>query len=132
MNGSINADCGLLWDECSDVMKATYNDANDATAHGAYCIAILMIYKYKQLKVWDKSPTYNGYDYSLVPLDTDNDAGYVFEGTARLEVSGIRNGDTATITQRVKEKIERLRRNKNSGTVFVVEFGEPSGKVVES
>lgn len=132
MSGSLNADCELIWDDCTTVMKATYNDANDATADGAYCVAILMIYKYRQLKVWDKSPTYNGYDYSLVPLDITDDDGYVYEGTSRLEVSGIRNGDAATINQRIKEKVDRLRRNRNSGTVFVVEFGKPVGQVVES
>ena len=69
-----------------------------------------------------------GFDYWL-----GHDDG-LFQGKARLEVSGIRNGTEAQVNQRVKEKLNQITPSDHTGLpayIVVVEFKQPQSRVVK-
>jgi hypothetical protein len=60
------------------------------------------------------------------------DKGELFQDRARLEVSGILNGDDKKIEMRTTQKFEQVKRAKGKLPMYVavVEFGRPKARVV--
>ena len=113
----------------TETMRVSHNDPDDATADGACAIAVLLMLQRTGLPVVRRSRKGTGYDYSLgttEPLDI----------SARLEVSGIRQGERCQVNTRLKQKREQTRQSDpTQGDVpayaVVVEFGTPQAAIDE-
>ena len=108
----------------TDQMRRCHNDLQDATEQGAYGVAILAVRELVNLTVVERSRKGTGFDYWL---GDEND--YPFQNKARLEVSGILEGDQSIIDARVKQKIEQTTRSDATrlpSYVAVLEYSQPA------
>jgi hypothetical protein len=120
----------LMWGMVDDQMIRSHSDEHAAVEYGAYGIAILLVDELTDLTVVQRSRRGTGFDYWL---GRKNEPIALFQGSARLEVSGIMRGGQANINRRVKEKIEQTAVSDGviPAYVIVVEFGTPCSKVVK-
>lgn len=117
----------MLRPEVTDQMRRCYNDPEDATEQGACAVAILLVRDLTGLSIVEQSRKGTGFDYWL-----GSDGDLLFR--ARLEVSGIRLGDEATVRTRVHQKCKQTRRSDSlrlPAYVVVVLFSGPLAHVVE-
>ena len=70
------------------------------TEQAAYGTAFLIIRELTDLTVIERSRKGTGFDYWLGTFDTDE--GQLFQNKVRLEVSGIRKGDSSRVKARLK------------------------------
>jgi hypothetical protein len=129
-SGDYAADFSVQWNRTSEQIKRTWNDDQDATEYGAYGIALLLADRFEGLTVVERAKKKTGFDYWLGPKSHDPAA--LFQGTTRLEVSGIANGGAPKVHERVQEKKEQVARYPNPlpALVIVVEFGNPQSRIV--
>jgi hypothetical protein len=96
---------------------------------GGWCIvAILLIRALTGYTAIERSRKGTGFDWWLGTEDN------LFQGKARLEVSGILHGSTRRINSRIKVRTEQTKQSDNLAFVayvVVVEFGTPRVKVVQ-
>jgi len=128
VSGDFDISCPLLWSPTTKQMRSCHNDKEVATEYGAYGIAILLLLKQAGVEVLEKSVKGGGFDYWL-----GRSSPFPFQKKARLEVSGIREGDSTDLERRVKIKIEQTKKSdgKFPAYVVVVEFGSPRARVVK-
>jgi hypothetical protein len=109
-------------------MRNTYGFERRVTEDGAYCLAILLLHRHTGRRVLWESKGFNGFDYFL-----GTDPALPFRNGARLEVSGLRQGNEARISERLQEKLGQIQPSNNlaTGYVVVVEFGRPMAQVVQ-
>ena len=114
--------------EVTEQMRLCYNDPEEATEWGACGIAILIVCDLTEWHIIERSRRGTGFDYWLG--DADN---HPFQRKARLEVSGIRVGDSSTIQARVRQKIRQTHRSDGEFPAYiaVVEFSNPILQVVQ-
>ncbi len=128
VQGSFNTMFRLRWSmDVTEAMRRYWNDPNDTVEQGAYAVALLMLRSLAHLTVLERSRKGTGFDWWLAPEDN------LFQGTTRLEVSGIMRGTAARVNGRLKERVAQTERSDPSGLtayVAVVEFGRPMVKVV--
>jgi hypothetical protein len=108
-------------------MLHCYADLGEATERGAYGIAILLVMHLAGFKVVQRSVKGTGFDYWLGFADA-----LPFQDKARLEVSGILNGNEGVISSRLRIKIEQTRKSDRLNIpayVVIVEFGNPLSRV---
>jgi hypothetical protein len=119
----------LEWNLPSDQSRRCWNDDGEATEQGAYGIAALLV-EHCGLEVVLRSKKKTGFDFWLGSANEDN---ILFQGLARLEVSGIRNGDVSSVNTRVRQKLKQTDPSDGNlpAIVVVVEFGSPIAKIVE-
>jgi hypothetical protein len=117
----------LRWPRVTDQMERCLNDPEVATEHGAVGIAVLLMKRLIGCAVIQRSRKGTGFDYWL------GDESYMpFESKARLEVSGIRNGDQKVVTARVRAKLMQTEVSDVTSLpayIVVVEFGHPVAEV---
>lgn len=115
----------LEWPAVTDRIRGSY-DLEEATEYGACGVAILLMREQTGLTV-QRALKGGGFDYWLGTAEGE----LPFQHQARLEVSGIRRGDSSRIKARVTEKLEQT--HPSDGTmpayVVVVEFGRPLAHV---
>ena len=100
---------------------------NQATEWGAAAVAILLVNNETPYRVVEAAIVGTGIDFWL-----SEDSDLTFQHKARLEVSGIRNGDDAAVTRRVREKLNQTTQSDHSQTtayVIVVEFSRPVAEI---
>jgi len=102
VTGSYNSRFSLAWATIDDRVRREWGDLQDATEDGACGLAILLIDALTEYHVVLRSRKGSGFDYFLGLKAED-----LFQGSARLEVSGILSGDAKLIDQRVKQKIRQ-------------------------
>jgi hypothetical protein len=126
--GDFTASYSLGWPETSDLVRREWSDPQEATENGACGIAILLVETLTEYHIVQRSWKGTGFDYWL-GLSGE----LIFQRAARLEVSGIRQGDRSLIERRVKQKIDQTRRSDrlNMPAFVVVEFGGPVAAVVK-
>lgn len=122
----------LEWDAVDDTMRRFNADQEVATEYGAYGIAALIMPHLTNLTIIERSVKGKGFGFDFWLGDTDNGEG-VFQRKARLEVSGIRQGNEATIRSRAKIKLKQISPSDAvaPGYVSVIEFGTPKTRIVE-
>lgn len=130
--GSFKSVYELHWSEPANAEQAarTWADQQEATESGAVGVAIALVRKAASKVVWQRSAKGTGVDYWLCDA---GDEPQLFQGTSRLEVSGIRTGSSAMVEQRARQKLKQVERSNSSGTdayVAIVEFSTPRGMVV--
>lgn len=130
ISGEAEGEAQLKWENTTDQMRRCWNDDEVATEHGAYGIATLLVPQISKLEVVERSKKGTGFDYWLGSGTEDEP---LFQKKARLEVSGIRSGDEATIARRIRQKLEQSRKSEGrlSAVVIVVEFGKPESRVAK-
>jgi len=114
----------LTWPPITDQMLRCLNDPEEATAHGAVGIAVLLTKKIIGYSVVERSRKGTGFDYWLGESNND-----LFQSMARLEVLGIRKGDKASVKCRAKQKLRQTELSDVTSLpahIVVVEFGQPT------
>ncbi|MBE3123722.1 MAG: hypothetical protein IMZ65_02870 [Planctomycetes bacterium] len=127
VSGKLRCTCDLNWLPVTEQMRRAHNDAEVATEHGAYAVAILLVLGHMGYEALEKSVKGTGFDYWVGDAST-----LPFQKKARLEVSGIRSGNAQDVAKRVKDKKAQTRKSDGEypACVVVVEFGKPRAQVV--
>jgi hypothetical protein len=117
-------DLHVEWPPVDEQNRRCYADMQEATERGACGVAILVVKETTGMVVIDRSKKGTGFDYWLGEKDHD---GLPFDGTSRLEVSGILAGTKGQIDSRIKQKKDQMKPTDHLGPGFVavVEFGTP-------
>lgn len=139
VNISINFDnkndmAQILWSgEINQQLLNSHADSNKTTDEAACAIALLLIREYTDYETF-KTTDASGerVDFYLRPKSKDLNDTLIFNDSAYLEVSGIReeNKDNS-INKRLKQKTNRAKKstlfNENEPVfICIVEFGKPS------
>ena len=122
-NGANNS-YRLDWPQVTDQARRTWNDDEEATEDGAAGIAVLLASREIGYTVVLRSRKGTGFDYWL-----GDDA---LDFKARMEVSGIRNGNDGQVKTRVKQKLRQMNRSDDQelpAYAIVVEFGRPLAEI---
>jgi len=122
----------LRWPHVTETMRRAYNDLERATELGAYGIALLLVRQRTGLRAIRQSRKGTGFDYWLGPEGTGDQL--LFQGAARLEVSGILSGTESQFATRMKQKLKQPEAADSSGLpayACVVEFGRPQAEVAQ-
>ena len=120
----------LHWKDPGTDATRTYTDLEEATEYGAYGVALVTVVKLTGIPYVERSAKGTGIDYWL----TDGTDGAPFQKAARLEISGILDGDDAAIMSRLNRKIAQTERSKSTSIpayVAIVEFGLPRMQLVK-
>lgn len=131
VNGTYQAKYQVFWQPITDQMLRCWNDAEFTTEQGAYGVAILLMIDLTDYTVIQRSRKGSGFDYWLGKKD---DKGLPFQNVARLEVSGIREGDDSAVKARVNQKMKQVSPTDSTqlpAYVVVVEFNKPLSQVVK-
>ena len=132
VTGDFSKQCCVVWPEVTAQMRRCWNDLEYTTEQGAYALAFLLIGWLTDFTVIRRSRKGTGYDYLLGYVDVEIDEDNYLEGMARLEVSGIRAGNSSLVKTRVKLKKEQVKPSDGllPAYVIVVEFSCPLAQVV--
>ena len=128
VQGDAEHSYALHWHPVADHLRRSWADEQEATEEGAAGIALLLIEQEIGYSANSRSRKRTGIDFWL---GNDPD---VLITTARLEVSGILNGDARKIKERVREKMRQTDQSAASGLpayVGVVEFSGPVAHLEE-
>lgn len=120
----------LNWPPITEQSQRSWNDPEVATEHGAVGVAVLLILKETGYTVIESSRKGTGFDYWL----GDETDALPMNSKARLEVSGIRQGDDRSVKQRVRRKLQQTSLSDElllPAFVIVVEFGRPIADVTK-
>ena len=101
VNGEFTEIFKVYWPTVTEQMRRCWNDAEVTTEHGAYGVAFLLIRSLTKFTIIERSRKGPGFDYWLGYEDE-----LPFQNKARLEVSGIRNGDDNSVKARVRQKFK--------------------------
>ena len=130
VRGLRNSNYYLDWPPISDQSRRAWNDPDEATENGAAGVAALLAIRETGYTIIERSLKGTGVDYWL----GDGSDMSVLERKARLEVSGIRDGNDRDVRVRVRRKPNQTDPSDSSGLpvyVIVVEFGRPLAEVRE-
>jgi hypothetical protein len=114
--------------ETTEAMRRFWNDLEEAAEQGAYGLAILLMRLLTGYTVVERSRKGTGFDWWLGEQDN------LFQGKARLEVSGVLRGTARRVSRRVSARKKQTERSDASllpATIVVVEFGAPQARVVQ-
>ncbi len=131
VSGEFNAKFKLRWQTVTSQMLRCWNDEEFTTEQAAYAIAFLIIRQLTNLTVIERSSKGTGFDYWLGTIDTQG--AVPFQNKVRLEVSGIRKGDSSRVKARVKQKKKQTKPSdgKYPAYIVVIEFSTPLSFVVK-
>ena len=123
-------DCTLEWLPVTTQARRTWRDDHEATEYGASGVAAVLASRVRGYAVAERSRKGEGFDYRL-GWDSSQPP---FRGEARLDASGIRNGKTSDVRNRVAEKRRQRARGASSlpAFVMVVGFSNPIARAVEA
>ena len=126
IQGYSNKNYLLIWPQITEQTLSCWNDHEFATEHGAVGIAVLLVQKEIGYTVIQRSRKGTGFDYWMGDVSA-----YPFQNKARLEISGIREGNDQQVKARVRQKLKQVERSDGilPAYVIVVEFGQPLAEV---
>lgn len=131
VKGTLDATFNIYWDSnLNDQVRDAWNDEQELTEYGACGIAVLLILKLTGFTVIRRARKGEGFDYWLGHKSADQP----FQNAARLEVSGILNGDASDIRTRVNKKRKQTEVSDSTllpAFIAVVEFSEPVSHLVQ-
>ncbi|MDX1975014.1 MAG: hypothetical protein SFT92_04995 [Rickettsiales bacterium] len=119
----------LEWNAVDEQQRKAHKDIHEATEYGACGLAILLVKKLTGKVVLERSYKGSGFDYWLG--DENHDSADLFAGKARLEVSGMLEGNKNALNARVKQKKSQIQPSRHlaPGFVAVTEFSNPMAHV---
>lgn len=116
----------LTWDDIyNEQINNSWMNQDEATEHGAECIAVLLALNLTDYTVIQRSKKYNGFDYWLGKKNTP-----LFQDKARLEISGIYK-NVSELDRRYKIKLTQTDQSdhlKIPAYIGIVEFSQPIAK----
>jgi hypothetical protein len=114
----------LTWEQLTEQHYRTYADIQEATEQGAYGVAILVVREAAGKTVLERAAKGGGFDFWI---GDEEDSELPFQGLARLEVSGILEGDDSKIQARTKQKQSQVARSdgRTPALIAIVEFSRP-------
>ena len=126
VSGYANNIYRLEWPPITDQISRTWNDLPEATEDGAMGIAVLLAKRETGHAVLERSRKGTGFDYWMGDESTEP-----FQDKARLEISGILNGNDYEVRKRVRQKLKQTSRSNGllPAYVIVVEFGKPLAQI---
>ena len=129
VRGYIVGDYSVEWPTITEEHRRFRNDESEATEEGAAGVAILLVELKTPYSVIRRSRKGTGIDYWL-----GNASDVTFQRKARMEVSGIRKGNSREVMARVRQKLDQTKRSDDvygnlPVYVIVVEFGTPRAEV---
>ena len=127
VNGKDEHFYSITWSSITDDDRRFWNDVDRATEQGACCVALLLAKHQTGLAVIESSRKGAGIDYWL-----GEESETTLQRKARLEVSGILNGNETTVRNRLRQKLRQTERSDDTGLpvcVIVVEFSKPVAEV---
>lgn len=119
------------WGLVAQGHRSTYGDLQEATEYGAYGIAIVVAMHVTGMRYVERSARGTGID---LWLNNDPDKRNLFQHAARLEVSGIFDGDESKVASRLKTKLIQTKRSDTTllcAYVVIVEFGLPQTRLAK-
>ena len=114
----------IFWNnEITEQIRKAWNDTQELTEYGATGIAVLLIVKMTEFTVIRRAVKGEGVDFWL-GYKTDKEP---FQDVARLEVSGILEGNESKIKARIQQKKEQTYPTDDdySAYIVIVEFSKP-------
>jgi len=133
IRGAFQGEYQVSWQQVTEQMVRCYNDEQCTTELGAYGVAFLLILDLTDCTVIQRSYRGTGFDYWLGTVGDSN--GLPFQNKERLEVSGIRCGDSNLVKARVNQKLKQVEPSQNTSLpalIVVVEFSAPMSQVVRN
>lgn len=127
IRGIFSAQIGLDFFPTDEQMRRTYGDSEENTEDGACGIALLLLMHLTKHTVVHRSRKGTGIDYFLGDKDD-----FLFQNTARLEVSGIGDGTEQEIKRRMtikKKQSEQSDYLTIPAYIVIVEFSRPIAEV---
>lgn len=130
VNGDFESVFALIYPKVTEQMRRCWNDREYATEQAAYGVALLLMQQLTAFTVVERSRKGTGFDYWLGKASSEKDQ--PFSKSARLEVSGIRQGNSSQVRARAKLKIEQVERTDGLAPAYIViiEFSQPLAWVV--
>lgn len=123
VKGDYDMQVTLTWEDIyNEQINNAWQNQNEATEHGAECIAVLLALNLTDYTVIQRSKKYDGFDYWL---GKSNDP--LFQKKARLEISGIYD-NSIEVNRRFKIKLTQTDQSdhvKLPAYVGIVEFSNP-------
>jgi hypothetical protein len=133
VSGKISSVYKLFWQkQITDQMARCWGDAQYTTEQAAYGIAFLLIPRMTNYTTIERSVKGTGFDYWLG--DGQQAETFIFNRTARLEVSGLRKATDSQIRKRINQKYKQTDPSDSTSLpafVVVVEFSKPFSHVGE-
>lgn len=116
----------LDWTPPNSQVHSAWSDLHEATEHGAYGVAALLVEELTSLTIMERARKKTGFDYWVGPKGTNMP---LFQNKRRLEVSGILRGTQSMVTQRLNTKIAQVTGVPSplQALVVIIEFGAPLG-----
>ena len=99
------------WLRCNDREKGAWANETDATAAGAYGVALAAIEVFEEMVAVRRAETRTGADYYIAPRGSKVDD---LESCFRLEVSGVDRGEEILVRQRLNQKVQQARRGESN------------------
>jgi hypothetical protein len=133
VDGGITARFRLSWIQPTEQTLRCFADSDEATEFGACAIAIVLVHELTTLTVFERSRKGKGFDYWLAEKGNNEP---LFQEKTRLEISGLRRGETSEVSSREHQKIAQVKRYETDSTrrlpaiVVIVEFGAPRSRFV--
>ena len=129
--GTFIGSFSVVWEgTVTDRMRRYWQDEEEATEYAAYSLALLLIKELTGYTAIERAHKGTGVDFWLGPADIETYALGTY--SARLEVSGIRQGNKRHITERVRQK--RRQTDASNGEhpayIAVIELSTPLAHVV--
>lgn len=131
IDGDFSSEYSVIWESPTSRAKCCYGDEEEATEYGASGVAILLLDMETGLVVIERARKGTRFDYWL---GTREFRGPYFQRKARLEVSGIRQGNDSEFRSRVRQKEEQISGSPDKALpayIVVVEFGAPRARVMK-
>jgi hypothetical protein len=94
------------WVPPSPRQRGAWNNRDDATRDGAYCVCAAAVEAESGWVTVDRAETRTGADYYIAPAGQAAD----LEVAQRLEVSGVDESEPSVVAHRLTEKIRQARR----------------------
>lgn len=119
------------WQAPDDRTKHAWANEIDTTEAGAYCVALAAIELTDDLVAVRRAETHTGADYYVAPRGTSPGD---LEEAFRLEVSGMNEGDQASVKTRLRQKLEQTARGRSSlpAIAAVVAFSPPQVAIADA
>ena len=112
VTGDVCMACNLKYSGMTERNAGTWADLQEATEYGAYGLAIIVALALTQTRRVERSARGTGVDYCV---GDGKDQRGIFQGSARLEVSGILKGDKTKVAGRLHKKLAQTERSDNTG-----------------
>lgn len=127
VDGAYTATFDLSCLECTDQMRRAYGFDTRFIDQGACGVSILVVSELTGYEVLEEAARGTYFDYWLAPKGS-----FLFQGSARLESSGILDGTEEEIRRRANDKLDRFEHSTSTLPAFVVivEFGRPLARIL--